>query len=168
MIGKFLPSARVVNGLIALVCLALMMAALYLQEIDELHPCPLCITQRICVIAVGLLALLACLHHPAKTGIRVYAVLQSLAAIGGAIVATRHLWIQSLPADQVPACGPGLQYIFQNFPFVEALSLLFAGDGSCAEVQLFWGLPIPAWVLLACLGLLAANVVQLFRSLWNP
>jgi len=161
---SFLPSTRVINGLIALACLTLMLIALKLQEIDELHPCPLCITQRIFVIAVGLLALLACLHHPAKTGVRVYAALQSLAALGGAVVAARHLWIQSLPADQVPACGPGLQYIFDNFPFMEALSLLFAGDGSCAEVQLFWGLPIPAWVLLACLGLLAVNVLQLWRK----
>lgn len=163
-----LPSARTINGLIALACLTLMLVALKLQEIDELHPCPLCITQRIFIIAVGLLALLACIHNPAKTGIRVYAVLQSLAAIGGAVVAARHLWIQSLPADQVPACGPGLQYIFDNFPFVEALSLLFAGDGSCAEVQLFMGLPIPAWVLLACLGLLAVNAIQIFRKPWNP
>lgn len=163
-----LPSTRVINGLIALACLALMLMALKLQEIDELHPCPLCITQRIAIITVALLALLACIHNPAKTGIRVYAVLQGFAAAGGAVVASRHLWIQSLPADQVPACGPGLQYIFDNFPFVEALSLLFAGDGSCAEVQLFWGLPIPAWVLLACLGLLAVNAVQVLRKPWTP
>lgn len=159
-----LPSTRAVNGLIAAACLLLMLVALKLQEIDELHPCPLCITQRIFVIAVGLLALLACIHHPAKNGVRIYAALQGLAAIGGAVVAARHLWIQSLPADQVPACGPGLQYIFDNFPFMEALSLLFAGDGSCAEVQLFWALPIPAWVLLACVGLLMVNVLQLLRK----
>lgn len=161
---SILPSPRIINGLIALGCLVLMLIALKLQEIDELHPCPLCITQRIFIIVVGVLALLACIHHPAKTGIRVYAVLQSLAAISGAVVAARHLWIQSLPADQVPACGPGLQYIFDNFPFMEALSLLFAGDGSCAEVQLFWALPIPAWVLLACLGLLAVNILQVWRK----
>jgi len=159
-----LPSIRVMNGLIAAACLLLMLVALKLQEIDELHPCPLCITQRIFIIAVGVLALLACVHNPGKTGVRLYAVLQGLAAVGGAVVAGRHLWIQSLPADQVPACGPGLQYIFDNFPFVEALSLLFAGDGSCAEVQLFWGLPIPAWVLLACLGLLVVNILQLWRK----
>jgi len=161
---SLLPSPRVINGLIALTCLILMLVALKLQEVDALHPCPLCITQRIFVIAVGLLALLACVHHPAKNGVRVYAVLQSVAAMGGVIVAARHLWIQSLPADQVPACGPGLQYIFDNFPFMEALALLFAGDGSCAEVQLFWGFPIPAWVLLACVGLLVVNILQLWRK----
>lgn len=163
----YLPAPRMINGLMALACLLLMLVALKLQEIDELHPCPLCVTQRIFIVTVGLLALLACLHNPAKIGVRVYAFLQSLAAMGGAVVALRHLWIQSLPADQVPACGPGLQYIFDNFPFMEALSLLFAGDGSCAEVQLFWALPIPAWVLLACLGLLTVNTVQLFRKSWN-
>lgn len=159
-----LPATRIVNGLIALACLLLMIAALFLQEVDGLHPCPLCITQRIFVITVGLLALLACLHNPVKIGVRVYATLQAIAAIGGAVVAGRHLWIQSLPADQVPACGPGLQYILDNFPFMEAMTLLFAGDGSCAEVQLFWALPIPAWVLLACLGLLVVNVLQMLRK----
>ena len=161
---QILPSARAINGLIALACLSLMLVALKLQEIDELHPCPLCITQRIFIIAVGLLALIACVHNPGKTGGRVYAVLQGLAALGGGVVAGRHLWIQSLPAEQVPSCGPGLQYIFDNFPFTEALALLFAGDGSCAEVQLFWGLPIPAWVLMACMGLLLVNIGQLLRK----
>jgi len=156
-------SPRMTNGGIVLACLGLMMAALFLQEVDGLHPCPLCISQRICVIAVGVLALLAFIQNPARTGLRIYASLQGLAALMGAGVAARHLWIQSLPAEQVPACGPGLQYMFANFPFLEALNLLLAGDGSCAEVELFLGLPIPAWVLIACLCLLAVNIWQICR-----
>jgi disulfide bond formation protein DsbB len=159
----FPPSVRMTNALVAMSCLLLMLVALFLQEVDELHPCPLCISQRIAVIGVGLFALLACLHHPGQWGLRVYTGLQLLVALIGAGIAARHLWIQSLPADQVPSCGPGLQYIFENFPFMRALELLLAGDGSCAEVQLFLFLPIPAWVLLACTGFVCISVWQLFR-----
>ena len=152
------------NGLLAVSCLLLMLMALKLQQIDELHPCPLCISQRIAVIVVGLLALLAFVHNPARASARVYSGLQVLAALLGAGIAGRHLWIQSLPEDQVPACGPGLQYMFENFPFMRALKLLFSGDGSCAEVQLFLYLPIPFWVLLACLFFVAVNLWQCFRK----
>jgi len=159
-----LPSPRLTNGLIAVAAALLMGFAMILQEVDGLHPCPLCISQRIAVIMVGGLALLACLHHPAGFGLKMYAGLQILVSLVGAGIAGRHLWIQSLPADQVPACGPGLQYMFENFPFMRALELLLAGDGSCAEIELFLFLPIPAWVLAACLGFFSLNLWQFFRK----
>lgn len=156
---------RVVNIIIAAGCAGLMAFALYLQEKLGLHPCPLCITQRVCVIVVGAIALIAAIHNPGKTGVRIYAGLQGLAALTGIVVAGRHVWIQSLPADQVPACGPGLQYMFENFPFMDALELLFKGDGNCAIVDWsFLGLSIPAWVLVACVGLLFINGWQLLRK----
>lgn len=155
---------RVVNIAVAAGCAGLIVFALYLQEQLALNPCPLCITQRVCVIAVGVLALIAAVHNPGKTGVRIYAGLQGLAALTGIVVAGRHVWIQSLPEDQVPACGPGLQYMFENFPLTQALELLFRGDGNCAVVDWsFLGLSIPAWVLVACVGLLLVNLWQLLR-----
>lgn len=155
---------RLVNIAIAAGCAGLIVFALYLQEQLALNPCPLCITQRVCVITVGVLALIAAIHNPGKTGVRIYAGLQSLAALTGIVVAGRHVWIQSLPEDQVPACGPGLQYMFENFPLTQALELLFRGDGNCAVVDWsFLGLSIPAWVLVACIGLLLVNLWQLLR-----
>ena len=94
---KYLPSVRLTHGLVALASLLLMIVALMLQEIDELHPCPLCISQRIAIIAVGFFAALACLHNPKKIGLKIYVVLQISAAALGAGIAGRHLWIQSLP-----------------------------------------------------------------------
>lgn len=155
---------RQINFVIAAGCAGLILFALYLQEQLALNPCPLCITQRACVIIVGVIALLASIHNPGKSGVRVYATLQILVAVTGAIVAARHVWIQNLPADQVPACGPGLQYMFDNFPFMEALALLFRGDGNCAVVDwTFLSLSIPAWVLVAFVGLLVINFWQLLR-----
>jgi len=159
------PSPRTVNVLIAFGCAGLIVTALVLQQKLGLHPCPLCITQRICVMVVGLVALVAAVHNPvSKTGLRVYALLQSVGALAGIGVAGRHVWIQSLPEDQVPACGPGLKFMFDNFPFMDALKLLLKGDGNCAVVDwTFLGLSIPAWVLISCIGLLALNIWQMAR-----
>ena len=160
----FPPSPRLTNVLIAVFCAGLIATALLLQTRLALNPCPLCITQRVCVMVIGLIALIAAIHNPAKNGVRIYAALQFVVCLLGIAVAGRHVWIQSLPADQVPACGPGLQYMFANFPFMEALSLLFRGDGNCAVVDwTFLGLSIPAWVLVNCVLLLLVNSWQIFR-----
>jgi protein dithiol:quinone oxidoreductase len=161
----FPPPPRQMNFIIAAGCGALIAFALVLQEKLGLHPCPLCVTQRICVITVGVIALLAALHNPARIGQRVYAALQGVAAITGMIVSGRHVWIQHLPEDQVPACGPGLSFMFQNFPLQQAIKLLFRGDGNCHIVDwTFLSLSIPAWVFICCTGLLLLNLWQLFRS----
>ena len=79
-------------------------------------------------------------------------------AATGAGLAARHVWLQSLPADQVPACGPGLDYIMDAFPLLDALELVFTGSGECAEVNWsFLGLSMPGWTFLwfVALGALA-------------
>jgi len=128
--------------------------ALYLQHVQGLEPCPLCIFQRVAVIAMGAIFLIAGLHAPAGATARAYGLLALLAAVGGATVAGRHAYLQQLPPDQVPACGPGLDYILEVFPLSEALTLVFQGSGECADVQWsFLGLSMPAWVLVWCIGL---------------
>lgn len=130
----------------------------------KMIPCSLCITQRGFVVLTGLLALAAALHNPALTGRRTYAVLGIVSAILGACFAGRQLWLQSLPADQVPACGPGLAYMFEVFPFMEALELLLQGDGNCAHVDKILGLSLAAWTFMAFIGLAAVNLYQLLRK----
>lgn len=139
---------------------AALATAYYMQFVMGLEPCPLCIGQRLFLFATTGLFLLGFLHDPGPLGQRLYAVLAILFALGGAAVAARHVWIQSLPPDQVPACGPSFDYVWQNFPLSETLKLLFTGSGECAEVKWhFLGLTIPGWSLvtflsLALLGLL--------------
>ncbi len=130
-----------------------------------MHPCPLCITQRIFVVAAGIIAILAAIHNPGITGLRVYAALGLLAAGSGAGFSGRHVWLQNLPEDQVPSCGPGLSYMFENFPIMEAFELLLLGDGNCSEVVWsFLGLSIPGWLLVSFIGLIIINGWQLFRK----
>ena len=158
-----------VRGLFVLMAAAgvfLMLFALYLQHVLGEHPCPLCITQRIFVMVIGALALLAAIHNPAQLGRRAWSAAVLLAAIGGGIVAGRHVWIQHLPEDQVPACGPDLAYIFENFPLQKAIHLLFNGDGNCHEVG--WTLltlSIPEWTLIAFAGFAVAAIVQWQRKI---
>jgi disulfide bond formation protein DsbB len=135
-------------------CAGLMLAALYLQHSLDLEPCPLCIFQRIFVIALGLVSLVAAIHDPQAVGRRVYAVLVLLFASLGVAVAGRHVWLQHLPADRVPECGPGLEYMLNAFPLAETLQLVFRGSGECAEVQwTFLGFSIPEWTLAIFIGL---------------
>lgn len=138
----------------ALLCAALVAVALYFQYVMHLEPCPLCVVQRALVIALALLLLVAALHDPGGFGRRVYGALILLLAAPGAGVAGRHVYLQNLPPDRVPECGPGLDYILGAFPPGEALALIFRGSGECAQVQwTFLGLTIPGWTLVVFTGL---------------
>lgn len=150
---------RTGNAIGALACAALMAYALYAQHVLGLEPCPLCIFQRVGVIALGIVFLLAALHGPGAAGRRGYAVLVLLASGAAAGVAGRHLWLQSLPPERVPACGPGLDYMLESFPFTEVLQTVLSGSGECATVDWrFLGLAMPAWVLIDVVAIGALGV----------
>lgn len=146
-------------------CLALLLGSVYMQHVMELEPCPLCILQRVMVLITGIFFLIAAIHNPAKTGIRIYTGLISFSALSGAAISARHVWLQSLPADQVPSCGPGMGFIMNNFPLTDALSLVLKGSGECAEVSwTFLSLSIPAWTLLMFLGMLGLAIFAAWRQ----
>ncbi len=147
-----------------LVTVASMAFALYLQHQLHLEPCPLCITQRVFVMLVGLFALLAALHNPSGWGRRVYAVLCTLAAVAGGAVAARHVWLQHLPEDLAPACGPSLEYMLETLPLSETFELVMMGDGNCAEtVWTLFGFSIPEQTLALFVVMAAVSLYQLFR-----
>jgi disulfide bond formation protein DsbB len=132
-----------------------------LQFVEELEPCPLCISQRLLFLATGLVFLLGTMHGRFS---RFYAALSGLTALGGASVSARHVWLQHLPPEQVPECSPGIEYVFQHFPLADTLKLMLTGTGECAKVDwTFLGLAIPAWALIAFLGLSALSVLA-FRQ----
>jgi len=132
----------------------LMGFALYLQYIKHQDPCPLCMVQRVIFIAILVVFALALLHGPKRMGERIYAALISLLAIGGIAVAGRHIWIQNLPKDQVPACGPGLDYMLETMPLSNVLKQLMHGSGECAaKGWTFLTLGIPEWSLLCYMAL---------------
>ncbi|WP_339488901.1 disulfide bond formation protein B [Pseudomonas sp. EL_65y_Pfl2_R95] len=145
-------------------CVALMGGALYLEHVVGLEPCPLCILQRIAVIAFGVFCLIAAIHGPGRTGQRVYAFLALLSALIGAGTAARQIWLQSVPADQLPACLPSLEYMMDALPFQEIIRVVLHGSADCAEVNwTLFGMSIPEWSLLAFIGMIIFTLLQLFR-----
>ena len=106
------------------------------------------------MIGLGIVFLIAAIHNPAGGARRVYAGLLGLVTAFGVVVAGRHVWLQHLPSDEIPACGPGLDYMWENFPLADVINMVFKGSGECATVDwTFLGLSMPAWVLIAVLGL---------------
>ena len=159
-----LRNPRFLNLAGFLACAALLAYAYYAQFILGLDPCPLCIFQRVGVIVTGLVFLLAAIHGPGRTARSVYGILAALAAVSGAAVSAWHLYIQNLPADEVPACGPGLDYMLDVFSFGETVRMVFTGSGECALVDWsFLGLSMPAWVLLSFVALAAFALWNNFR-----
>jgi len=159
-----LPSSRMIFFIVAFGCAGLMGVALVMEYVLELEPCPMCIFQRIAVISTGLISLIAGIHGPNIRGIRLYAGATLLTSSAGAGLSIRHLWLQSLPEDQVPACGPSLDYLLDVFPLTDVLSMVLSGDGSCAEVLWsFMGLSIPGWLLVAFAGLIIIGGFQIVR-----
>lgn len=151
-------SVRPIYLYIFFYCLAMMLVAVfYFQRYLGLEPCPLCSVQRLYVIIIGALALAAFIHDPGVLGRRIYAGLALAAGLAGIGTAGRHLYLQSLPPDKLPECGPGLDFMLDVFPLVEVIKMVFAGSGECGEVQ--WsllGLSIPGWTLVGFLGLIGA------------
>lgn len=143
----------------------LMAFGLFLQHVKHQDPCPLCMVQRVIFIAILVVYGLAAMHGPKRVGERVYATLISLLSVFGVGVAARHIWIQNLPEDQVPACGPGLDYMLETMPMSDVLKQLMHGSGECAERGwTFLTLGIPEWSLLCYIALGVWGFVIAFRK----
>jgi disulfide bond formation protein DsbB len=146
------------------VCAALLATAFYMEYVMGLEPCPLCWLQRFAFMGVGLVSLIAFLHNPSGFGNRVYGFFLALAAGAGLGVAGRQLWLQSLPADQAPACGPSVDYMLDVLPWFEVLTTALRGTGDCAAVVWrFLGISIPGWTALFFALLILVGLVMMFR-----
>jgi len=146
-------------------CMSLLAMGAYFQFVDKLEPCPLCISQRLAILATGIVFLIAAVHNPQQTGTTRYAIAGAITALMGASVSTRHVWLQHLPPEEVPECmGADLSYMLQNFPLFDTLKLMLNGTGDCAKVDwTLFGFSMPAWTLVAFLMLATLSVLQI----WN-
>jgi len=143
---------------------AILVVRVYMEAYLQLDPCPLCVTQRVPVVIWSVLALIAAAHNPGRTGRAIYAGLCGLCAYLGGLVAARHIWLQNLPDDLVPACGPSLDYMLSNLPFTETIRLTLAGDGNCADiVWTFLGFSIPEQALFLFAGVMVVSLWQAVR-----
>lgn len=167
-----LPASRLLYLLAFIVCVVLLLIALYMEHYMGLLPCPLCIIQRIAFVLIGLTCLAAVLHNPAPRqgraragAARVYGVVTTVFAALGAAIAGRQVWLQYQPAEQLPSCLPSLDYMMEVLPLQEIFGLLFSGTADCAAVTwTFLGLSIAECTLIAFIAFTIFGLVQIFRS----
>lgn len=162
-----IPSFRLINLAIFLLCSFLMAVAFYMEFIKGFEPCPLCMAQRVAVTTLGVVALLSFLQNPQQTGRKIYSLLLIIASAFGIGLASRQVWLQSLPEDLVPACGPGIYYMLDAFPISDTITSMLMGSGDCAEVV--WrdpviGLSIPGWTLVWFSFMAMVSLFQLVRK----
>lgn len=149
--NPFRASFRVQFLLGFVVSSALMAYALYAEHVLGLEPCPLCIFQRIALIVLGLVFLAGAVVAPQRArGRAAFGLLALVPALAGAGIAARHIWIQHLPPDQVPSCGPPFAFLRETLPFMKLVRKVLTGDGQCAKIEwTFLGQSMPVWTLVA-------------------
>lgn len=165
MVLLLLPPRRAAYFLGFLVCAALIAIALYMQYYMDLEPCPLCVFQRVAVIASGVVFLVAALHGPGRGGAIFYAVLTFITAGIGAGLAAWQVWIQAQPKGSVAACGMGLDYMLETLPLTDVISRVLKGSGECAEQGwVFLGLAIPSWTFVFFIAMIVAAIALVRRD----
>ena len=148
-----------------LACAGMVSYAIYVQHVDFLDPCPLCVFQRMVYLWIGAVALVAFIHNPGYLGKWIYGGLITAGGLVGAGIAGRHLWLQSLPPDQVPDCGMGLNYMLETMPFNQVLMEVFYGSGECAEVYwTFLGISLPGWSFLWYVAFTVGTITVLIMT----
>ena len=141
----------------------LLSAGIFMEHALSLEPCALCMMQRFWLFVCALVTLVGIMHNP-NWGI--YPLLTAACAIIGTGFSLRQLWLQTLPADQVPACGPGFSYMAENFPVWDLIVAMTSGSGNCAEVSWsFLGLSIPAWWSIFFTTIIFFSILQIRRGL---
>jgi len=145
------------------ICLSLLFFGLYLEYFQGLEACPLCIFQRIAYILIGLITLIGAIHNPKDLFLTIYKFLIIITAITGALIAGRQVWLQHLPPELVPECGPGLDYMLNVFPFSDAIKMILTGSGECAKVEWrFIGFSIAEWSLIMFISITIATTLSIY------
>ena len=152
--------------LLGLAGLGLVIVALFMELFLLLKPCLLCHAQRFCVYLLILVSLIAFFHkNQSLFFFRTYLTVASAIILIGSSLSIRQLYLQSLPNDLVPTCGPDLEYLLETLPVLEVLLIAIKGDGNCAEVLWsFLGISIPGWLLVAFMVLFIYVIKSLYIS----
>jgi len=161
-----IASIRAFNFYSFCVCAVLLSASAYFQFVQGLEPCPLCIVQRVIVVILAVSFLFGALFRGSKPiWVKFHNVFVFLIAGLGAAVAGRQVYLQHLPPEQVPACGPGWDYLLSHFSSIEAFKQILRGSGECAEVQwVFLGHSMPEWLLGLFLVFVLLSLINMKRA----
>ncbi len=160
MVNINFMNPRLIHLTFFVICSCLLGYGYYLQYVEYLEPCPLCMVQRVAFLAIALTALISAIHGPQFLGIRIYSGLLVFFSTFGGAIASRQIWLQHLPKDQIPECGPGLSFMLETAPFLDVVKTLIIGTGDCAEVVwTFLGFSIPEWALVMFVSICIVNLI---------
>lgn len=138
--------------------------AFYMEYVMGLVPCALCLAQRI-ALGLTLFAAALVLFTP-RWGRALSALLMVIVSGSGVALAGRQIWLQSLPPDQVPDCGPDIYFMLDRFPLTDSIRAMLLGTGNCAEVQwTFLSLSIPQWTVIWFVAYAFVGIFALINTL---
>ena len=143
----------------------LAIAYFYFQQTLGLAPCPLCMFQRAALVGVAFFCLLGIIFRPKKIGSKLLVLGATVSTLIGLSIAGRQVWLQHLPADKVPECGPDLSFMLEMDPVFDVIQQVLSGSGECAEVQ--WtllGFSMPEWMVFVFVVMLLICLRLLFRK----
>jgi disulfide bond formation protein DsbB len=161
-------SPRLLFAAIFLACTSMVLFAIfYFQAELGLEPCPMCILSRYTFITIAAVSLVAAIHGPRGTALKVYAAIVAALGVTGVGISLRHSYLQHFP-PKVEACGADLEFILNTMPLSSAFPKIFAGTGSCSKVDWkFLGLSIPEWAGVWFLAFAIAVLWVAFRRAKN-
>lgn len=150
-----MPSSRQLLLAIAASCIALVGVALYLQHVQQMLPCPLCVIQRYIFLAIALVCVLGAATGKPKLG----AGLGLLGALGGLGVAAKHVWVITHPGF---SCGiDPMETILNKIPTATMMPWAFEAYGLCEDSHdALFGISIPMWSAI-WFAILSATMVWL-------
>ena len=149
-------------ALIAAACIGLLVFGMYLQHVQGLEPCPMCIVQRYALILVAVFAGVASLKG-SKGWWMSFGALALLASGFGAFVAARQSWLQWYPPE-FASCGRDFYGMIENYPIGRAIPMIFRGSGDCTAIDwTFLGGSIANWSFI-CFTVFALMVLALLAK----
>ena len=145
---------------VTFISLALLGAALYLQHVENMRPCPLCVIQRYAFAAIALISFITAFlpRGASKPG----AILAALSSLAGAGVACWHIYIQAHPTV---SCGiDPMETALNKIVTAKLMPFLFQADGLCTtEYAPIFGLSLPQWALVWFIILAIVLLYTAFR-----
>lgn len=128
---------------------ALLLVGVYLQFVDGVLPCPLCVFQRAAFGLLGIIFLIGLFTYRIPILRHLINILGVLASLAGIVLAGRQIWLQHYPPVN-NECGVSLQYMMQTFPINEVFRKIFL-EGSAECTQRGWeflSLNMAEWSLI--------------------
>lgn len=140
-----MKKTQIVLLITAIASLGLVAGALYLQFVEGMMPCPLCVIQRYAFILLAIGCFIAMMG--ATLWRKMGCCIGLYASISGIGVAAHHLYVIAHPEIK---CGVDpIQTAVNNLPFANWLPSVFLAEGMCgAYYDPIIGLSVPQWSLV--------------------